>query len=164
MSSLKSQLKDFLKGVSSLAILGVGSELRGDDYAGMLVAHELAKHEKSSKVRMKVFFGETAPENLTGEIRKFNPSHLLIIDCADLGKEVGAIRFLNKENIGNFSFSTHKLPIKVMINFLLLDIKMDVGIIGIQPETIDFGCEPCKKIKEVALDVAAMINESIIEK
>jgi hydrogenase 3 maturation protease len=129
----------------------------------MLVAQHLDKFSPKSKTKLKVFHGETAPENLTGEIRKFMPSHLLIIDCANLGKETGATRFLNKDNISNFSFSTHKLPIKVMIDFLLQDIKMDVGIIGIQPETIDFGCEPCKKIKEVTTDIADMIKKTISE-
>ena len=77
---LKIALTNSLKGVNKLAILGVGSELRGDDIAGMVAAEII---QKANHKNITVFLGATAPENLTGEIKKFNPSHLLIIDAAD---------------------------------------------------------------------------------
>ena len=63
-------LKPELKGASKIVVLGVGSELRGDDIAGILAAENL-KGKTSDK--LQVLIGGTAPENLTGEIKKLKP-------------------------------------------------------------------------------------------
>ena len=89
MQSLTTELKNRLKAAKRIAVLGVGSELRGDDVAGMLVAGAVQK--KSKKIR--VFLGATAPENLTGEIIKFKPTHLIIVDTADIKEKPGTILF-----------------------------------------------------------------------
>ena len=70
MSGLKTSLKNRLEGAAKIAVLGIGSLLRADDAAGMLVAEEVEKRcgKTKGKPEVKVFFGETAPENLTGEI------------------------------------------------------------------------------------------------
>jgi hypothetical protein len=96
-----------LKGATRVVLLGVGSDLRGDDAAGMMAAERLSHTPK-----LNVLLGGTAPENLTGEIKKLKPSHLLIVDAAEMKAEAGTIRLLTPEEIGGFSFSTHALPLK----------------------------------------------------
>ena len=154
MQNLTNKLKSNLDGAKRIAVLGVGSELRADDNAGMLIAQELERSEAqiNKAVDLKVFLGHTAPENLSGEIKKFEPTHVIIIDTADIGKKPGEIALFTPENIGGISFSTHKLPIKVLASYLTQSFDCKVIIIGIQPKTLDFG-------KNVSREVIASIKE-----
>jgi len=129
-------LKQKLNNAQRVAVLGIGSELRGDDIAGLLVAQQIeetitkqtisphsTRPDKSGlaqgKPEIRVFIGETAPENLTGEIKKFQPTHLIIIDAAEFNKEPGHIEIMEPETIGGTSFCTPSLPLAVIIGYVL---------------------------------------------
>jgi hydrogenase 3 maturation protease len=120
VQNLRNKLKSNLIGAKRIAALGVGSELRADDVAGILVSQKLDKDAKriSRAIELKVFLGYTAPENLSGEIKKFKPTHVMIIDTADIGKKPGEVALFTPEDSGGISFSTHKLPIKVLAQCL----------------------------------------------
>jgi hydrogenase 3 maturation protease len=153
-------LKNKLINAKRVAILGIGSDLRGDDVAGILAAQQIEKviGRKKTSLEVRVFLGETAPENLTGEIKRFEPTHLIIIDSADLDTEPGQIRVLNTEEIGGTSFCTHSLPIKVMVDYLLESFKFQAIIIGIQPKTLIFGAKPTKEVLSSAKHLADTIT------
>jgi hydrogenase 3 maturation protease len=152
-------LKQKLENTRRVAVLGIGSELRGDDAAGILTAKQIEKIIEGKNIRpeVQVFIGETAPENLTGEIKKFQPTHLVIIDSADLDSEPGDIRVLNPDEIGGASFCTHSLPIKVMTDYLLLSFDCQVITIGIQPKTLAVGARPSKQVIQAAKQLSATI-------
>ena len=154
---LKRSLKAKFKNAERVALLGVGSELRADDAAGMLVAKKLKEKCGNNSARFRIFFGETAPENLTGEIRKYKPDLLLIIDCANLGKKPGAISVLSSEQIAGTSFSTHTLPLNMMVQYLLDSLKCEVAIIGIQPKCLEFG----KKMSPAVIRAIAQVSNTI---
>ena len=162
MKKLKRAVEAFLSGARCVGVLGVGSELRADDAAGMLVAEllDIYANRKTSRTKLGIFYGGTAPENLTGEIKRFAPTHLIVIDTADFGEKPGHVQMFDKENVGNFSFSTHKLPIKVMIDYLLQSIdNMKVSIIGLQPKSLDFGKTPSEEVKTSVNDLASIIED-----
>lgn len=154
-----------LKKAERIAILGVGSDLRADDAAGELVLEKLKALPgvASAKPEVRLFFGETAPENLTGEIRKFNPSHIIIIDSADMGQKPGSVELIPLENIGGISFSTHRIPTKVMVDYLLNLLKCDVTMIGIQPKSVSFGEAVSEEVKHSADQIAALLNDILQE-
>lgn len=141
MITLKQDLKEKLKAAGKIALLGVGSQLRSDDAAGILVAEALKEIQGriKGKPEFKVFIGGTAPENVTGEIKKFKPTHLIIIDSAEAGKDPGTIMLIDPGQIGGVSFSTHTLPPKIMIDYLKDSLDCEVILLGIQPKTIKFG-------------------------
>ena len=153
MQNLTNKLKSNLDGAKRIAVLGVGSELRADDNAGMLISQELERSQAqiSKAVDVKVFLGHTAPENLSGEIKKYAPSHVLMIDTADIGKKPGEAAVFTPEDSGGISFSTHKLPIKVLAQYLTQSIACKIIIVGIQPKTLDFG-------KDVSREVSASVK------
>ena len=160
MPDLRVRLEKSLKGAKRVALLAAGSSLRGDDAAGLVIAE---KHAASVKIRklhskFRVFVGETAPENLTGEIRKFNPDHLLIVDSADAGKKPGAVMLISPQEAGGFSFSTHQLPLKLMVRYLQESISCSVTIVGVQPGSLAFGKPLSRAIRasagKVARDIA----------
>lgn len=163
MQDIKNNLKSELKGAKRIAVLGVGSELRADDIAGILASRELEISSKniSTSVSLKIFLGYTAPENLSGEIKKFEPTHVIIIDTADIGKKPGDVELFSPENVGGISFSTHKLPIKVLAQYLTGSLDCRVMIIGIQPKALEFGKSISKEAEQAAMNVSNMIREAI---
>jgi hydrogenase 3 maturation protease len=162
--ALKKILKDRLCAAKNIAVLGIGSALRGDDAAGTLAAENLKRSaaKKARGRKLKVFLGSTAPENLTGEIKRFKPSHLIIIDTADLRKKPGSVFVFKPESVGQgVSFSTHKMPAKILVDYLVKSTGCEATIIGIQPESVDFGRPPSKAAVAAARKTALAIAEAI---
>jgi len=162
MPSIKIILKSRLKNAQRVAVLGIGSVLRADDAAGMIIAKGLKAHIKgnSKKNRLKIFLGETAPENLTGQIKKFKPTHLIVIDAVDFHLKTGSLRVVDICTEAGVSFSTHRVPIEVLRDYLFKSINCETILIGIQPGSTEFcGClsrgikestqAACKEIGEV---------------
>jgi hydrogenase 3 maturation protease len=160
VTPLQAALKQKLNNAQRVAILGVGSELRGDDVAGLLTAQQIEKAitKQTTSFDVRVFIGETAPENLTGEIKKFQPTHLIIIDAAELNKEPGYIEVMAPETIGGTSFCTHSLPLKIIIGYMLESFKFQAIIIGIQPKMLTFGAQPTKEVVAASEHLANTIT------
>jgi hydrogenase 3 maturation protease len=158
MKKLAAALKQKLDGAARVAVLGIGSDLRSDDAAGIIVAEQIKKIIGKSSGKIKILIGATAPENLTGEIKKFKPSHLIIIDAADTNAPPGQITVIDPDNVGGTTFCTHNLPIKVMIDYLLQSLSNLKAItIGIQPKSITVGGNVSKEVKQSAEKLAEMI-------
>jgi hydrogenase 3 maturation protease len=125
-----------------ISVLGVGSELRGDDAVGLLIAENLTKKCEEDKcglsTKLQVLYGATAPENFTGEIKKFAPTHLIIIDAAEMGEKPGSIRVIKKDEIKGVTFSTHVLPLSVMVDYLSNSFKFETVVIGVEPKDMGF--------------------------
>lgn len=154
------QIEKFLKQSKKLLILAIGSELRSDDAAGMYIADELLKYN-FDKTKLCIIKGATAPENFTGEIKKYQPSDMMIIDAADTGKQPGGIDIINASDITGASFSTHMMPINVFLDYLFKDFKCRVLIIGIQPHTLEFGIGISDDVRKTADDLVSSIKETV---
>ncbi len=164
MRKIKKELENRLKGAKRIAILGIGSELMSDDSAGMLLVDELNKDKPNNpKVKLEAFFGSNAPENLTGEIKRFLPTHLLVVDAADVGKAPGEMEFFNHNaDLSGVSFCTHRLPINVMVDYLLKFCPCDVTLIGIQPKTVVFGGSPSPEVKRAVKQLSSLIKKTVL--
>lgn len=140
----------------SVVVLGVGSEMRQDDAAGVHVAAALSRAPIPG---VHAIDGGSAPENCTAEIRQLNPSHILIIDSAHMGEPPGRIRLIDSQDIGGSSFGTHGLPLSVLADYLASEIGCRVTIIGIQPASVDFGeglsSEVRQAVEEIVLALRA---------
>jgi hydrogenase 3 maturation protease len=163
MTTLKNELQRRLRGAKKIAVLGVGSELRGDDAAGIFVCRLIAK--KSAKIiasrKLKVFIGLTAPENLTGAIRRFKPTHLIIVDCAKMGKAAGTIRFIDPDDAASAALGTHNMPLKVLADYLTQTIGCAVAIIGIQPQGTFFGKQCSRPVARAVRQFAELVHRVI---
>ena len=171
MLRLKKELRSRLKGARKIAVMGIGSPLRGDDAAGPLFIKELEDAIKEAKktlpaksrtvprsgtgARIKLISCETVPENYTGDIRKFNPTHVIIVDAVDMGKEPGWADIVDlEERSEQVSFSTHRLPINMFIEYLKQYLNCQVITIGIQPKSIDFSSPLSDKVREAVKQVS----------
>jgi hydrogenase 3 maturation protease len=152
-----------------IAVLAIGSTLRGDDAAGMLAGRKLS--ERLSKTStpsqdhpaLAVFLGETAPENLTGRIKEFLPTCLIILDAVDTGAEPGSICLIDPAQVDpGAGMSTHSTSIKLLTDYLRQFISCEVLIIGIQPQTLEFDSPPSKPVMEAAESVAGTIADTVV--
>lgn len=160
MTNLTNLLKSRLDGVGKVALLAIGSDLRGDDVAGILVAEAITRKKHPGK--LKIFIGATAPENLTGEIRKFAPEHVIMVDTAEMKESPGTVLLLKPEELSrDITFSTHKMPAEVLIEYFIKSLGCAVTFIGIQPSTLKFGAAPSKHVRESARQVASAIIGSL---
>jgi hydrogenase 3 maturation protease len=160
MPNLKTLLKKKLKGAEKIAVLGVGSVLRNDDAAGLLVADQL---KKIKNPKLKVFLGSTAPENLTGEIIKYKPTHIAIVDSVDMDQKPGSIMLIEPQVVEGVSFSTHMLPVKMIVDYFLESLKCEIIIIGIQPKSLEFGGTVSDEVKKSAKQIADTIRQILQE-
>ncbi|MFA4905697.1 MAG: hydrogenase maturation peptidase HycI [Candidatus Margulisiibacteriota bacterium] len=145
-------LKIKLEGARLIAVLGVGSELRGDDAAGLMVAEKL-----QNRPGLGVILGGTAPENFTGEIKKLQPSHLIIVDAAEFGEKPGAVRQIDLNETGGGSFSTHSLPMKILVDYLAGYFTFKAILIGIQPKSLAYSAPVSEEVKAAVEEVASTI-------
>jgi hydrogenase 3 maturation protease len=107
---------------------------------------------------VRVFFGKTAPENLTGEIKRFGPTHLIIVDAIDAKRKPGSILRFSSSDIGGASFLTHRISARALIDYLTGSIKCEVSIIGIQPKSLEFGKPPCEAVRKSAKKISDAIR------
>jgi hydrogenase 3 maturation protease len=166
-SSLQTSLRNALSGARRVAVLGVGSDLRGDDAAGIRVAAALER-SLSGRKDVGVFLGHTAPENFSGIIRVFAPSHLVAVDAAGLGSIAGQAAILRGDDIGDTGLCTHGLPLSVMFAYLREALpSLEVVVIGIQPEDTGFGKPVSEAVSRastrVARDLSAAIRSALGE-
>jgi hydrogenase 3 maturation protease len=170
MTSPTRILQSRLTGARRIALLGVGSELRGDDAFGPFVALELFEFlnsrsqsvsSASSGTAFKVFEAGTVPESLTGELKRFQPTHLVIVDAADFGGEPGEVRLIEPEQADAFSSSTHTLPLSVLVSYLRGHFPCDAVIVGIQPKSTEFGAEMSPEVRAAGEAIAAEFREMI---
>jgi len=144
---LELKLKEFLKNTDKLVILGIGNELRGDDFLGSLIARKLTPLF-SKRDDVVVFDGGVVPENFTGAIKRESPSHIIFIDAADMGKSPGHIQIIKKDEINRYHLSTHAMPLSFLIKYLEQTTQARIILIGIQPEEMDLINQVSEKINE----------------
>jgi len=155
-----------MQGAERVAVLGVGSSLRGDDAAGTLAAEQVQFLGKAQcrRGRLAVFLGETAPENLTGPIKSYRPTLLIVIDAADMGQAPGYIQAIDPMRVTDSgSGSTHSLPLSILTGYLRDELACRVLIVAIQPGSCGFRESPSPAVVSAAGRVARYIIRELRE-
>jgi hydrogenase 3 maturation protease len=160
--NLNNLIKDILKDTKRLVILGVGAELKADDALGIIIAGKLKKKLDNKKFEnLKIYIGNTAPENFTGEIKNFKPDHLLVIDACDLNQEPGCVMLIDPDVINGISFSTHMLPLKIMLEYLKKEIEFKISIFGVQVSNLDYDGKISSAIKKTINEVTSVLLKEV---
>ncbi len=116
-------------------LMGIGSELQGDDGIGTIIAIEFKELNKQGWLSLPC---ETVPENFAGVVEREKPNLLVIVDAADMTLATGEFRLLSKENLNSAIVGTHGLPLKHLVERLEKSSEK-ILFIGIQPGKIKFG-------------------------
>lgn len=136
-------------------LIGVGNEMNGDDGIGVYIAKNF-RHKDWIAIDC-----ETVPENYIGEIKKYRPEEIIIVDASDMRLEPGAIRRIRKEKIGKASFSTHSIPLSLFISHVEELFHSKVHLIGIQPKSM-YG-EISEEVREAGKKLIDYIKNGRIE-
>ncbi len=144
-----------LEGHGKVAILGVGSELNGDDCAGIKAA------ERLKGTNADIFIAGQAPESFT-HLSKGNYSHIIIIDATHFGGKPGEIRYFEGGKFAGDGTSTHKLPLKLFIDYMQKNCRSKIIIAGIEPKNIGFGEKQSTEVKRAIETLAKELEEALI--
>ena len=145
-----------------VAILGVGNQFRADDAVGVLIARALSNRECARDTEhLLIIEAGHAPENTTGELRKFAPDLVLILDAAEMGQQPGAIQWIPEEAIDGMSASTHSLPLSMLARYLTLDLNCTVTLLGIQPGSNEVGGEISAEVLRAIQEIVDEFDEAI---
>lgn len=109
---------------------GIGNQLKSDDGVGVYISRQIVNRKNITSLTV-----ETSIENYIGKINSLKPDILVLIDCMELGTDPGNYKLLNINQIQDITFNTHNISLKKLSDFF----KMDVKVLGIQPEKVDFG-------------------------
>ena len=147
---------------AKVAFVGIGSELRGDDAVGVVIINRLTELAQAARMfqdcrdarpcvstattksaanpRFLFINGGSAPENVLGEIRAFQPEIIVFIDAAVLGSAPGTVQIIDarREKISGISFCTHSLPLTIIADYIRQTVPCEIFVIGIEPGDMDF--------------------------
>ncbi len=160
--ALASVLEEELSGWKQIVILGIGNEFSGDDSLGFQAARKL-KRALSNTSGVEVLTVGTAPENFTGLLRKLSPSHVVLIDAAEMGEIAGAIELIEPHRIEKRMPSTHTMPLYMLTEYLEQELGARVLVLGIQPEGLSFGSAVSGEV-EVSIDKLARLLVEVINR
>jgi len=181
ISNIKYTLEEYLKDCKKLAIMGVGNTIKGDDGVGIVFINNLIKYynnqhnnqnngenynlnnKEINKIQDKLLFLNcgVVPENFTDVLKKEKPSHIIIVDAALMGEEVATIKIINPDDIITTGFSTHSLPMSIIVKYIRHNIDTDILIVGIEPEQLDLGAPLSKTIYNKNMEFTKMMTELI---
>ncbi len=143
-----------------IAIVGIGNVFRSDDAAGILAARKLIEARFISDPNtVLVIDAGHAPENRTGDLRRFAPQVILLIDAADMDELPSTVSWIEMDEIEGMSASTHTLPLSMLAKYLKLELNCKIALLGIQPKSNDVGETVSREVTE-AVDTLA---ETLIE-
>jgi hydrogenase 3 maturation protease len=167
-----------LRNAGRLFVLGVGNRRKGDDAAGSLCVR-LLRREMAVRMRpgakgaqlarrspvfrkglapeVRVVDAGEAPENATGEVRKFAPTHVLIIDAAVGGHRPGTVFVVDRRKIRQEDVSTHRLPLSLLARYLEKSFGCRVILLGIEPREVGWGKPVSAVVEASAARLAAWL-------
>jgi len=158
----KSRLRREIRTAQNSVILAAGNTSKSDDGAAVLCAQKLKKlMGGKARSRLKILFGHETPENTTGEIRKFHPNLVLILDTARGQYKPGTVFLVEKDDIEEDGVSTHRISLALLVSYLEETIGCKVMVLGIQPLDLRLGENISPIVKKSAKNLAAFLSQII---
>lgn len=142
-----------------VAVVGIGHELCGDDAAGLRLARILQPLAAGNETLLVIEAGP-APENFCGQLRRFRPDLVLLIDAAHMQAQPGTVRWLSWPDTTGVTASTHTLPIHILATYLTAELGCQVALLGIQPADICVGSSITSPVREAAEATARMLAKT----
>jgi hydrogenase 3 maturation protease len=132
-----------------ILFVGIGNLLKTDDGVGVYISSNIISTSSISALTVEVSL-----ENYIGKINSLNPDILVLIDCADMKEAPGTHRLIEINDLHDLTFNTHNISLKRLSEFF----KMQVYLLGIQPEKIHFGENLSYLVKQEAEKIINFIN------
>ncbi len=158
--TLKTEIARWVQGCERLAIMGIGNPLRGDDGVGVEIVNQLTNKVPEC---VKLINCEMVPENFLSEIEAYQPTHMLIIDAAELKAKSGETRLILPEKMVGTAFSTHIIPLLFLAGIINEVVKSKILVLGIQPYSTGFGEELSPELQMATKKIVEGISKALME-
>lgn len=138
-TNFSDELKEWLKRAKKIVVVGIGNELRKDDFVGVRIVKDLKGQVPENVMLIE---SETVPESFIESIVEFHPTHVLLIDAGLLRLEPGEMRLIKASELPSPTpspISTHALPLQLFCEFVQEATNTRLALILIQPRDADFG-------------------------
>jgi hydrogenase 3 maturation protease len=155
---VEDEVSRWVRGCGKLAIMGIGNPLRKDDGVGVEIVKRLAG--KVSK-RVRLFDCGMVPEEFLSDIEAFQPTHVLIIDAADLKSKPGEARLIPPQKVEGTMFSSHAVPIPLLVSMIGEAARPQIAVLGIQPFDTEFGEGLSSELQAALKSVVEAITEAL---
>jgi hydrogenase 3 maturation protease len=158
------RLIEQLQGAKKVFVLGIGMDWKSDDRLGVALARALAQALAKKLPHcpdIRVISGGEAPENFTGAIRAFLPSHVILLDAVDHGLEPGTAFLADERSIAIGDMTSHHLPLKLLMRFLSASLPCRVILIGVQPQTLRSGNRLSVPVKKTLPLLVSFLAETL---
>lgn len=152
--SLHEQLRARLAG--RVVVVGVGNPLRSDDAAGCRVAQRLRPRAPG-----RVFIAGEVPENVLFQVIAEKPDTVVFVDAVDLGSEPGAVALLESDQLSGYCPTTHRVPLRLLMEILRRETGADVFLLAIQPDGVELGSPVSGRVAAAADLLAAALEQSL---
>ncbi|HXY88439.1 MAG TPA: hydrogenase 3 maturation endopeptidase HyCI [Candidatus Acidoferrales bacterium] len=130
---------------SRIVLMGVGNELRHDDGVAQTIIRQLEGCNSDTILAVDC---QDAPENFTSFVKRFNPTHIILIDAVDFRANPGDFEIFEIHDIESVRITTHKTSLAVMASYLRQETSAHIFIIGIQPADSSFGIGLSQDVKK----------------
>jgi hydrogenase 3 maturation protease len=155
---LLNKLVSFLNDAKFIVIIGMGNELRADDAVGLHIVRLLKRYTNN---RLQVFAGHTTPEAFIGPACAVHPTHLLIVDAAELQKKPGVWQVLSSDDVEEGLFTTHAIPATEVAAEIQRRCDPKIAFLGIQPKSRDISLSLSRECQQTAKEIADIIQRII---
>ena len=135
----------------------MGNELRADDAIGLRVVRLLKPYSHN---RLLVFEGHMTPDVFIAPACAAQPTHLLIVDAAELHKKPGTWQVLLPNEVEEGLFTTHTIPVIEVAAEIQRRRGAKVAFLGIQPKSRDIALSQSKECLHAAEEIADIISKS----
>jgi len=155
---LLNKLVSFLNDAKFVVIIGMGNELRADDAVGLHIVRLLKPYTNN---RLQVFEGYMTPETFIGPACAVHPTHLLIVDAAELHEKPGVWQVLSSDDVEEGLFTTHAIPATEVAAEIQRRCGSKVAFLGIQPKSRDISLSLSNECQQAAKKIADIIQRII---
>jgi hydrogenase 3 maturation protease len=138
---------------SHAVMVCIGSELHGDDAAGVAVGRQLVGH-----VPWTTLEAGLAPESFVVKIADLRPSAVILVDAVDFGGRAGEVVLVSIERIVDVVAGTHGPSLLPFVTALQLMHRCDVMVLGIQPLDTQTGADLSPPVRETIGRIVAALR------
>ena len=149
--------------MDSIAVVGIGNNLLQDDGVGIHALHHFEAHHADPDIRCL----DAGTVGLALMDRLANLEGLVAVDAMRLGKPPGTVTVLEGEamdrHLRNHHGSVHELGLSDILDALRLcgDLPANRALVGIEPESMDWGTEPTAAIAAVIPSATEKIRDIV---
>jgi len=135
----------------------IGNTLRSDDGVGPVIASRLSKIPG-----IWIKDAGDRPERAMEWVLELLPSMVVFIDASDFGGAAGEIRELSLESLSDSTFSTHRIPLPPIAEWITSETGAECRFIGIQPLSMALGEGLSPEVELAAAEIVRALGGGIV--